>query len=104
MKTIFSYKRILSISAYALLITQIFAHTFDSCYWMVDAEFELIELSNAEDNETEKEDKKEEIRDRSNVSTNDDLSYLLKAYQNLVWRNYTSHDPEINTPPPESLI
>jgi len=82
-------------------MSQVFAYTFDACHWMVDAETEVIELTNVEDSESEQEDKKEEFKNRAHINGNADLSFLIISNQSMVNNFYNSHLPEIHTPPPE---
>ncbi len=90
-----------------MLAGQLSTNTVAYCYWLIDADSELIELSSSEEKEGESEEEKEENKKekddeiRSGFTSNNGnssltifLSYHSKEY-------LATHHPENITPPPQ---
>jgi len=106
LKQLFQNTTLLKGIVYILLIGQLSSNTLSYCYWMMDIELELIELSTLEDTESEEEDKKEEKKDEIR------LDFYKTAYNELIAICVTLHNkdflslhhPDVSTPPPKFML
>ena len=105
MKQLFRNTTLLKGVVYLLLIGQLSSSTLTYCYWLIDRDADLIELSKVEDSESEEEDKKEEQKDEIRLDFHDTTSdYLIATYMTLHAKDCPSlHHPEVRTPPPKYL-
>gem|GEM_PF-2026008 len=106
MKLVSTYRIATKAIIYLLVLGQLWANAATYCQWMMDSESELIELCNTDDSESEKEESKEEKDDKLTLELHD---MRLDIAQNkiVVFRSeylFSLHDPDVTTPPPESVL
>ena len=88
-----------------MIIAQLWANAVSYCDWMLDSDTERIELCSNDNNESEKEESKNEKDNKVAVAlyaAGYDLPRLITAAlhsQDLP----PIHHPEISTPPPKSI-
>lgn len=88
--------------AYLLLISQITVNTIDCCHWMIDAETEIVELTNnVEDSEQDKEEHKKNLSNKYRIQSQ--MADAQDAFLKCLHAQDVAalHIPEIHTPPPE---
>lgn len=88
-----------------MLIGQLSANVISYCQWMIDSKSELIELSNSEKSETEKEiDKKEKDDKLRNHLYTTKFDVSISEVRTSHFKDFPSiHPLEIILPPPEHL-
>ena len=88
-----------------MLIGQLSANVISYCQWMIDSKSELIELSNSEKSETEKEiDKKEKDDKLRNHLYTTKFDVSISKVRTSHFKDFPSiHPLEIILPPPEHL-
>ena len=86
-----------------MLIGQLSANVISYCQWMIDSKSELIELSNSEKSETEKEiDKKEKDDKLRNHLYTTKFDVSISKERTSHFKDFPSiHPLEIILPPPE---
>ena len=103
MNQIPAYKFSLKAVIFLLFIGQLWANVASHCYWMVDAESELIELYSSEGSEGDnKKSENDEIRIDLYITS---IVCLEKTVDILYSGGLIPlHHPEITTPPPEPFF
>jgi len=105
LKLVSTYRIATKAIIYLLVIGQLWANAATFCQWMVDPDSELIELCNTDDAESEKEESKEEKNDKLTIDMYDmRLDNPQNELSVLHSKDLLSlHDPDVTTPPPESV-
>jgi len=106
LKQLFRNTTLLKGVVYLLLIGQLSSNTLSYCYWLIDGDSELIELSTLEDSESEEEDKKEEKKDEIRFDFyKTAYDELIAICRNLQDKDFLSmHHPDVSTPPPKFIL
>lgn len=88
------------------MVAQISATTLPYCSWLMHGEQEMIEIAEAEDTETEKEDNTDEMDKKFEFDLNSHYFSILELTSNNLDKSGIEiiHHLEITTPPPEPFF